>query len=205
MVVVLAATVLVQFLPVLLLWSGLAKARPPRDSADGLPDRKAILTSGLNAWLAALTTAIVWGRGEVLVIEAMLSAEMLGYYGAAMTLLALVWRMTQMLHGAVAPHLSSRIKSSSRELKEFIIQVNRLTLAISAGTALLLALCGQELAVIVFGEAFRPTGEVLALLAPGAAGATVWRAGAHAGGPRVGRGRPGRPRRMDQVTVIVCV
>lgn len=170
---VLSATVLVQFLPILLLWTGVSKARPPRNDRDGLPDRKAIGSYGFNAWVAALTTAIVWGRGEVLVIEAMLTAEMLGYYGAAMTLLALVWRMTQMLHGAVAPHLSGRIKSSSRELREFVVQVNRLTLAISAGTALLLALCGQELAVIVFGEAFRPTGEVLALLAPGAAVAGV--------------------------------
>ena len=170
---VLAATVLVQFLPVLLLWSGLAKARPPRDAADGLPDRRAIMAYGLNAWLAALTTAIVWGRGEVLVIESMLSAEMLGYYGAAMTLLALVWRMTQMLQGAVAPHLSARIKSGGAELHRFVTQVNRLTLAISAGTALMLALCGQELAVIVFGEQFRRTGEVLAFLAPGAAVAGV--------------------------------
>ena len=90
-----------------------------------MPDRKTIVTYGFNAWVAAITTAIVWGRGEVLIIEAMLSAEMLGHYGAAMTLLALVWRMTQMLHGAVAPHLSNRIKSSSNELREFVTQVNR--------------------------------------------------------------------------------
>lgn len=170
---VLGATVLVQFLPVLLLWSGLTKPRPPRHAADGLPGRAAIMTYGLNAWVASLTTAIVWGRGEVLVIEAMLSAEMLGYYGAAMTLLALVWRMTQMLQGAVAPHLSNRMKSGGRELGQFVTQVNRLTLAISATMALLLALCGQELAVVVFGEQFRRTGEVLAFLAPGAAAAGV--------------------------------
>lgn len=170
---VLAATALTQAMPIVLLWSGLARPAPPSDSADGLPPRNAIVIYGLNAWVTALTTALVWGRGEVLVIESMLSAEALGYYGAAMTLLAMVWRMTQMLQGAVAPHLSNRIKSGGPVLETFVTSINRLTLAISAGTALLLALCGQELAVLVFGEAFRQTGEILAWLAPGAATAGI--------------------------------
>ena len=170
---VLAATALTQALPVLLLWSGLARPAPPRDASDGLPPRRSIVVYGLNAWVTALTTALVWGRGEVLVIESMLSPKALGYYGAAMTLLAMVWRMTQMLQGAVAPHLSNRIKSGGAELETFVTSINRLTLAISAGSALLLALCGRELAILVFGEEFRRTGEILAWLAPGAATAGI--------------------------------
>ena len=171
--VVLSFSVLLQFLPVLMIWSGLAKPAPPRDAAPGLPARRDILKYGLNAWVATLTTAIVWGRGEVLVIEAMLTAEALGYYGAAMTLMAMVWRMTQMLQGAVAPHLSGRIKSGGAELNRFVLSITRLTLAISAGTALALAFCGREIAVLVFGSAFSRSGEVLALLAPGAAVAGI--------------------------------
>lgn len=166
---VLAATVLFQTIPILLLWTGIARPAPPRTAADGLPKRAAIIRYGLNAWATAITTAIVWGRGEVLVIESMLSAKALGYYGAAMTLMALVWRMTQMLQGAVAPHLSNRIKAGGAELETFVANINRLTLAISAGSALMLALCGQEIAVLVFGQEFRRTSEILAILAPGAA------------------------------------
>ena len=166
---VLATTVLVQALPILLLWSGIARPAAPRNSEDGLPGRSTIVVYGLNAWVTALTTALVWGRGEILVIESMLSAEALGYYGAAMTLLAMVWRMTQMLQGAVAPHLSGRIKSGGAYLEQFVTSINRLTLAISAGSALALALFGRELAVLVFGAEFQRTGEILSWLAPGAA------------------------------------
>ena len=171
--VVLAATALVQFCPVLLLWTGLVHPVPPRDAADGLPPRRTILVYGLNAWITALTTALVWGRGEVLVVEALLSAEALGYYGAAMTLMALVWRMTQMLQGAVAPHLSSRLKTGGTAFDGFVEGINRLTLAVSAATALAMALFGRELAVLVFGEQFRQSGDILAWLAPGAAVAGI--------------------------------
>lgn len=170
---VLALTILVQAAPVVLLWLGIVRSGPPRGDKPGLPPRREILVYGANVWLTSLTTALVWGRGEIIVIESMLDAEALGFYGAAMTLLAMVWRMTQMLQGAVAPHLSNRIKSGGPVLETFVTSINRLTLAISAGTALLLALCGQELAVLVFGEAFRQTGEILAWLAPGAATAGI--------------------------------
>ncbi|MEM9060196.1 MAG: oligosaccharide flippase family protein [Pseudomonadota bacterium] len=170
---VLAITITIQALPVVLLWLGIAKPAPPRSDRPGLPERREMLVYGANVWLTSLTTAIVWGRGEILVIEAMLDERALGIYGAAMTLMAMVWRMTQMLQGAVAPHLSRKLQAPGDEFETFVAGITRLTLAISTCSALVLAWGGRELAILVFGVEFARSGEILAIIAPGAAVAGV--------------------------------
>ncbi|MEM7750713.1 MAG: oligosaccharide flippase family protein [Pseudomonadota bacterium] len=170
---VLAVTVLLQILPAASLWFGITKPAPPRATGSGLPATRDMFAYGANVWLISLTTAIVWGRGEILVVEALLGAADIGIYGAAITLMAMVWRSTQMLQGAVAPHLARRLSGPGGDLESFVFSITRLTLAVSTSAALVLACCGQELAVLVFGDAFARTGDILVIIAPGAAVAGI--------------------------------
>ncbi len=166
-IAVLIAAVAVQALP----WLAARRAESPEDTGPThgpLPDRRAILGYGANVWVTSLTTAVVWSRGELLVVEELLDARSLGLYGAAITLTALVWRLTGLLQGAVAPHLSKRLESGER-LTEFIGDMNRLTIAVSAVCALGIALLGREVAGLVFGASFLEAGEIMAYMAPGAA------------------------------------
>ena len=170
---VMAASLVFQALPVLRLLGEPVRARPgvPQDQP-ALPATREIVVYGFNAWLVTLTTILVWSRGELIVIEAVLDQRSLGLYGAAITLTALVWRLTGMLQGAVEPHLSRRL-SNGGEAEDFIAGMNRLCLTASACCALTVALLGRELSVLVYGSRYAEAGEIMAWLAPGVAVAGI--------------------------------
>ncbi len=165
---VLALAAAVQIIPLV----GLPFRKEGASEREIFPDNRRILTYGANSWLAALTSTLVWSRGELLIIESLLDDRALGLYGAAVTLTGLVWRLTGLMQGAVAQYLAQRLDDRAA-LTGFVRDVNRLTLMMSAGFALAIALMGSEIAALVFGSSFAPAGWIMAMLAPGAAVAGI--------------------------------
>ena len=143
----------------------------PRSSAP-VPPTAEIIRYGTNTCIIAALTAIVWNRGELFVVEMRLGETTLGHYGAAVTLTAMVWRLTGLLQGAVTPHMARRL-DTEHGVGPFLADMSRLTLAISGIAALGIALFGRELVLIVFGSAYAPAGEILAVMAPGIAMAGI--------------------------------
>lgn len=159
----------VQMIPMIAM---IGKPPIPKPNSSGLPDRSTMLSYGANAWVTALTAALVWSRGELLVVESMLDDRALGLYGAAITLTALVWRLTGLMQGAVAPHLATRMQDREG-LTVFVRDISRLTMMVSAAFALAIALLGREIATLMFGAEFAEAGDLMAYLAPGAAMAGI--------------------------------
>lgn len=153
----------VQMLP----WFALGKNFDQRAAFPApLPCGREIAAYGLNVAAVSALTTIVWSRGELLVVEAALGGLTLGHYGAALTISALVWRMTGMLQGAVTPHLSRRLGDTA-VLEGFVGDLNRLSMAVSSIVALGLAFFAAEIVVLVFGAAFAPAAPILVSIAPG--------------------------------------
>ena len=161
---VMAAVPLAQLIP----WFILARRNttPSRDSE--MPPRRDVFLYGVNVCFIGALTAVVWSRGELFVVEEQLGELALGHYGAAVTLTAMVWRLTGLLQGAVTPHISRRLKSEEGA-GPFLADVSRLTMTIAAIAALGIALFGAELVLLVFGNAYVPTASILAVMAPGIA------------------------------------
>lgn len=135
-----------------------------------LPPARTILVFGVNVWLTGMTTVLIWSRGEMLAMKALVDERAIGLYGAAITIVALVWRAVALLQGAVGPHLARRIGEEDPEkLGVFAQPVSRLTLVASGLAALTLALFGTEIVVLAFGPDFREAGPIATLIAPGAA------------------------------------
>lgn len=156
----------------LLPWFLVQRREVPPENASRVPMRSEIMRYGLNVCIAAALTAIVWNRGELFVIEIQLGETVLGQYGAAVTLTAMVWRLTGLLQGAVTPHLARRLETETAG-GPFLADMTRLTMAISTVAALGIALCGTELVLLVFGSAYAPAGVILTVMAPGIAMAGI--------------------------------
>ncbi|MFK7945745.1 MAG: lipopolysaccharide biosynthesis protein [Paracoccaceae bacterium] len=166
--VALGAAPLAQLLP----WFMLARHEARLEGTAQMPSGSEIIRYGTNVCVIAALTAIVWSRGELFVVEARLGETTLGHYGAAVTLTAMVWRLTGLLQGAVTPHLSRRLQTE-QGVGPFLADMTRLTMTIAGIAALGIALFGFELVNLIFGVEYAPAGALLAVMAPGIAMAGV--------------------------------
>ncbi|MEM1297695.1 MAG: oligosaccharide flippase family protein [Pseudomonadota bacterium] len=147
----------------------LLRRRDARTEGTGaLPPWPEIISYGVNVCIIGALNAIVWNRGELFVVEVRLGETTLGHYGAAVTLTAMVWRLTGLLQGAVTPHLSRKLKAE-QGVGTFLGDLTRLTMAIGTTAALGLALMSSEIVALVFGPAYAPSAVILAVMAPGIA------------------------------------
>ncbi|MEM0987638.1 MAG: lipopolysaccharide biosynthesis protein [Pseudomonadota bacterium] len=162
---VIATSTLGYFLGLLLGVKREGRSALPSAQRPGLPPLRDILLYAANVWVIAFCSILVWSRGELTIGKELLSPEALGHYGAALTLLSMVWYMLAMFESANTPHLSKRASDAASH-DHFVRTMTRLMVTISATVAIFLAALGGQVVVLVYGAPFRPAGDVLTVLAP---------------------------------------
>jgi O-antigen/teichoic acid export membrane protein len=144
-------------------------------SSDGVVrfSAAAIRPYGLNMWLTALISGLVWSRAELTVIRGSLSAADVAVYGCAITLSSLATTGMALLTGALGPRLAAlwagqevqTMARISREITDWLL------LASTLGIAVIIAF-PVEIIGLAFGPGYGAAGVPLVFLALGAFGLT---------------------------------
>ena len=154
---------IVQLLPWFIAFRG--RFQGPEGSGT-LPPLREIAGYGFNFCLIAALTAIVWSRGELFVVKEQLGETSLGHYSAAVTLSAMVWRLTGLLQGAVTPHLVHRLESDEG-IGPFVDQMTRLVMMISTVGTLAIVFFATEFVTLIFGVDFAQAAPIITVMTPG--------------------------------------
>lgn len=75
---------------------------PPRPSID----HRVLRTFGINIWITSLVGALVWSRGEIVVVRAQLGVADVAIYSIALSLTSIATQGLMLLTGALGPHLA---------------------------------------------------------------------------------------------------
>jgi len=122
----------------------------------------------LNMWLVALLWSLVWSRGELPIVRALLGDEGVASYVAVLTLFGGAIQGVMLGISAVAPQLTTLW---GRDKKEEAVALARsvmdLQLLVCGVAALILIYMGPELLSLAFGIGYRSNSNVLAILGIG--------------------------------------
>lgn len=129
-------------------WESLVKAGAPRME-------RSFLLYARDTWLAALISAVVWGRTELFFLERFSVPQEAGYFAVGLIFSSLIVQAVNLISGALLPHLSSLV--GARETVRLQDDYRRISIFIAlftfpatlGGIALL-----PELMTLVFGPAY---------------------------------------------------
>lgn len=125
----------------------------------------------INIWISSLVSALVWSRGEIIIVRAELGVSELAIYSAALSLTGIATQGLMLLTGAVGPHLTQMWGAGQRE--EAVLLCRRITdslTLISGILCIFLFLFAPELIRFTFGTAYAKAGVTLAILGLGTIG-----------------------------------
>jgi O-antigen/teichoic acid export membrane protein/alpha-beta hydrolase superfamily lysophospholipase len=137
--------------------------------------RKYITSSSIIISLEFIVEAVFLNRLELLFLQQFWSVKMVGFYAAGLSIANMALQVPIQLTGSLLPYYSERRhEAGGHGLSPDVIagvvrSLSYITLPMSFG----LAAISQELVVVVFGEAFREAGLMVALLALAAPGAAL--------------------------------
>lgn len=136
-------------------------------------NRQTLRLFGINVWISSLVSALVWSRGEIVLVRTELGVTDVAIYSSALSLAGIATQGVMLLTGAVGQHLTQLWGEARHE--EAIILCRRFTdmLTFIAGMlATFLVAFSPELVLHTFGPAYAQAGLLLAILGLGAIGFT---------------------------------
>jgi O-antigen/teichoic acid export membrane protein len=108
-----------------------------------------------DAWLAALISAVVWGRSELFFLERLSSPQEAGYFAAGLLFASLVVQSVNLISGALLPHLSRLVGAGDTTRLRSDYQRMTVFIALWAfPTSLLGMALMPQLIQVVFGTAY---------------------------------------------------
>lgn len=126
---------------------------------------------GVNIWITSLVSALVWSRGELVIVRSELGVSDVAIYSIALSLAGIATQGLMLLTGALGPHLTQMWGAGKHE--EAINLCRRITdmLTLTAGIlAIFLMAFAPELIRFTFGPAYAEAKVLLAILGLGTIG-----------------------------------
>lgn len=136
-------------------------------------DRRMLKVFGLNIWISSLVSALVWSRGEIVIVRTELGVSNVAIYSIALSLVGIATQGLMLLTGAIGPHLTQLWGADKRE--EAVNLCRRITdlLTLVAGIlTLFLIAFAPELIRFTFGPAYAGAETALVILVIGTVGLT---------------------------------
>ncbi|MDG4550485.1 MAG: lipopolysaccharide biosynthesis protein [Candidatus Contendobacter sp.] len=125
----------------------------------------------INIWISTLVSALVWLRGEIIIVRLELGVSELAIYSAALSLAGIATQGLMLFTGAVGPYLTETWGAGKQE--KAIILCRRITDILTLMAAILsifLILFAPELIRFTFGSAYAKAEVTLAILSLGTIG-----------------------------------
>jgi O-antigen/teichoic acid export membrane protein len=147
----------------------ISNGRQTAESAD--LDFRNLKIFSINIWITSLLSALVWSRGELVVVRTELGVSDVAIYSIALSLVSIGTQGLMLLTGALGPHLTQMWGEGKQE--EAIGQCRRITdmLTLAAGIAsLFLIAFAPELIRFTFGATYAQAKTTLAILGLGTIG-----------------------------------
>lgn len=142
-------------------------ARVGTDSEVSLPWR-GIATYALNIWISTLLASLVWSRGELPVVRAILGDVAVAHYAAALTIFGGAIQGVMLVVSGVAPHLTRLWGEGSREAAIRLARsIMDMQLLVAATGSLFVVFYGEQVVAAVFTEAYRDAAGPLSILCLG--------------------------------------
>lgn len=107
---------------------------------------------------------VAYGRIDVLIMANLIDTTTIGWYSAAMTLYGTLLFVPPILASAIFPAITRSYRQDTERLRSLISKGFDLTLLIAVPTGLGLIVVSDSIAVLLFGEAFAPSGQILKLM-----------------------------------------
>lgn len=128
---------------------------------------KSLASSSVILSMQFIIDSIFLNRLELLFLQQFWSVEMVGYYAVGLSIANIALQLPIQMTGSLLPYYSERRHSSDDSTLpvEVFAAVTRSMAYIVLPMSLGLAAISSELVLVVFGEAFRRSGTVVALLA----------------------------------------
>lgn len=126
-----------------------------------------LVSSSLILSVQYIIDSIFLNRIELFFLERSHGVEMVGYYAAALSLANLALQLPVQLTGSLVPYYSEKLKLHDTDrlpvavFESVVRSIAYITLPLSFG----LAAIAPTLVIVVFGEAFAPSGPMLTILA----------------------------------------
>ncbi len=126
-----------------------------------------LVSSSLILSVQYIVDSIFLNRIELFFLERSHGVEMVGYYAAALSLANLALQLPVQLTGSLVPYYSEKLKLHDTDrlpvavFESVVRSIAYITLPLSFG----LAAIAPTLVIVVFGEAFAPSGPMLRILA----------------------------------------
>lgn len=134
-------------------------------------NRRMLKIFAINIWISSLISALVWSRGEIIIVRAELGVSELAIYSAALSLTGIATQGLMLLTGALGPHLTQMWGADKRD--EAILLCCRITdiLTLMVGIlSIFLIFFAPELIHFTFGSAYAKAEVTLAILGLGTIG-----------------------------------
>ena len=128
---------------------------------------------GINIWITSLVSALVWSRGELLIVRSEMGVDSVAVYSIALSLAGIATQGLMILTGALGPHLT-QMWGDGKSV-EAIDLCRRITdiLTLSAGIlTIFLTAFAPELIRYTYGPAYAVATVTLSILGIGTIGLT---------------------------------
>jgi O-antigen/teichoic acid export membrane protein len=131
-------------------------------------DWRGIRVYALNMWVSALIASLVWSRGELPLVKAMLGDAAVAQYAAALAIYGATVQAIMLGLGGVGPHLTSLWgKGKKREAVILGRNIMDLQLAIGGMGSLAVIFFGPEIISFAFSATYRGAAAPLSILCIG--------------------------------------
>lgn len=134
----------------------------PRWSIDLAAARSMLLDS--KQYLVTALTLMVYQQIDRLFIALFASTEAVGWYGTAVNLFGTLMFFPMAIGTVIFPTLTRRFAAGQDHLRQAARPIFNIMLALSMPIGLGLLVLAEPIALLLYGEAFRPTGTVLGVL-----------------------------------------
>lgn len=124
------------------------------------------IVRGSVGFMVASAALICYQQIDTIVIAALVDREALGWYGTADVLFGTLLFPITILMGSFFPVLGRLFTEDPDELEALVIRTFRSLLVVAIPLGLGTMVVAPQLSVLVLGEEFRETGEVLVVLGP---------------------------------------
>jgi len=154
-------------------WLALPISENERTPVGSDLNRRMLKMFGMNIWISSLVSALVWSRGEIVIVRTELGVSDVAIYSIALSLVGIATQGVMLLTGAVGQHLTQMWGAEKHE--EAINLCRRFTdmLTFTAGIlSIFLIAFAPELIRFTFGPAYAEAEVALAILGLGAIGFT---------------------------------
>jgi len=136
-------------------------------------NRRQLQMFGMNVWISSLVAALVWSRGEIVIVRTELGVSKMAIYSIALSLVGIATQGVMLLTGAIGQHLTKMWGEGKHE--EAINLCRRFTdmLTFIAGVmSIFLITFAPEVIHVSFGPAYAQAEIALVILGLGAIGFT---------------------------------